>query len=86
MKEYEEKVKYLQYENSQLNFEYEQSFAVFWERDNSYKELEQYRLTICQKINQNNSDIRYWEKKMRTQHCIYKLLYKCFYFANKAKY
>ena len=57
LNQYEKKLKSLENDNSSLNFEYEMSYKIFWERDNNYKELELYRLSILYKIGQNNYEI-----------------------------
>ena len=86
MNNYEKKLNKLKNENSQLNYEYEISYQVFWQRDNSYKELEMYRLSILDMIGKNNYEIVKLENSLEKQQNIFNLLYKCYYYVDKSIY
>lgn len=81
--EYEKEIKNLENWNSQLNYEYEISYQVFFEdpylTPYKFEQLDEYRQKIMDRIGINNHNINVLKDKLKKQECIHLLLTKCYY-------
>ena len=81
--EYEKQIYNFENWNSQLNYEYEISYNVFYEDQyltpQKFQELDQYRQAIIDRIAINNQNLNILKDKLKKQECIHLLLTKCYY-------
>lgn len=81
--EYEKQIKNYENWNSQLNYEYEISYQVFFEdtrlTPQKFQELDNYRQSIIDRIAINNNNLIVLKDKLKKQECIHLLLTKCYY-------
>lgn len=81
--DYEKKIKYFENWNSQLNYEYNISYNVFFENQYltpiKFQQLDDYRQKILDRIALNNHSIQELKDKMNKQYLIHVLLTKCYY-------
>lgn len=81
--DYENEIKKLENWNSQLNYEYEISYKVFYEDQHltpiKFQQLADYRQIIIDQITKNNYKIEEIKKCLKSQQKIHLLLTKCYY-------
>ena len=84
--EYEKEIQQLEYWNSQLNYEYEVSYNIFFENKYlspvDFEKLDEYRQCVIDKISINNGEISKLKEKLKKQETIHVLLTKCYYMIN----
>ena len=81
--QYEKDIKYFENWNTYLNYEYEQSYEVFFNdtylTPQKFEQLDQYRQSIIDRLALNNNSIQELKEKLKKQECIHLLLTKCYY-------
>lgn len=83
----EEKLKHkLENELTQIQFEYDYSFKDYWKRDNTPKEMENYRQVLIDKNMEIINDINYSIVRIEKYQYLKKMFINCYYFIDKASY
>lgn len=85
LNKYQSKINQLEIENNRLNKDFENSFKVIHRPYDNHKLIE-YRQSLINKIVENNNLLDHLKNCKDKQKDLYKFMYNCYYFIDKAIY